>query len=141
MLIIPVGVLSALATQDVYLAVFSMLGCAFGLICYPDLDVNGLTSSQHKLLKNIPIFGFLWIVTWYPYALAIKHRSPLSHKPIIGTLGRVAYVLLPVFFVVAIFRLEWVVIVWQALNTYYFLLFFIGLSIADFFHWLMDGLP
>lgn len=140
-LIIPCGVIAALVTKSPETAVSAALGCSFGLICYPDLDVNGLTASQHKMLKKIPIFGFLWIVCWYPYALALKHRSPWSHKPIIGTFGRIVYICVPVFSAVAIIDLEWVVLAWEAINTYYFLSFFIGLSVADFVHWVMDGLP
>ncbi|MEL6605309.1 MAG: metal-binding protein [Cyanobacteria bacterium J06614_10] len=52
-----------------------------GLMLGPDLDIH---STQYTRWGPIR-----WI--WLPYQIAIKHRSNLSHGPIIGTALRVIY--------------------------------------------------
>lgn len=55
-----------------------------GLMLGPDLD----TRSVHYKRWG----WFRWI--WLPYRHRIRHRSPLSHGPLIGTTIRVCYLLL-----------------------------------------------
>jgi len=52
-----------------------------GLMFGPDLDTN---SRQYQRWG-----WFRWI--WRPYQKAMRHRSLLSHGPVIGTVGRVLY--------------------------------------------------
>ncbi|MEM6450486.1 MAG: metal-binding protein [Cyanobacteria bacterium P01_D01_bin.105] len=52
-----------------------------GFMLGPDLDIH---SIQYKRWGPIR-----WI--WLPYQIALKHRSRLSHGPIIGTALRVIY--------------------------------------------------
>ena len=47
----------------------------------PDLDIRSIQYRRWGLLR--------WI--WLPYQKALKHRSTLSHGPIIGTAIRVVY--------------------------------------------------
>jgi uncharacterized metal-binding protein len=54
-----------------------------GLMFGPDLDVHSQQYKRWGLLR--------WI--WLPYRKALKHRSVWSHGAIIGTLGRVIYLL------------------------------------------------
>ena len=75
-------------------AIIGGIGCLTGLIIDPDLDIENITRSEWQVIKRFWIFGMLWVVFWYPYARAIPHRSPLSHWPLIGTAGRVFYLLL-----------------------------------------------
>ena len=79
-------------------AIIGGLGCLTGLIIDPDLDIENITRSEWQVIKRFWIFGMLWVVFWYPYARAIPHRSPLSHWPLLGTAGRVLYLLLWVAF-------------------------------------------
>lgn len=52
-----------------------------GLMFGPDLDIY---SRQYQR------WGWLrWL--WLPYQRSIRHRSILSHGPIIGTIGRILY--------------------------------------------------
>lgn len=54
-----------------------------GMMLGPDLDIH---SVQYKR------WGWLrWI--WLPYRSLMKHRSPYSHGPIIGTVVRVLYLM------------------------------------------------
>ncbi|MEL7225148.1 MAG: metal-binding protein [Cyanobacteria bacterium P01_D01_bin.36] len=52
-----------------------------GLMLGPDLDIHSVQYTRWGPLR--------WI--WLPYQIAIKHRSPISHGPIIGTALRVIY--------------------------------------------------
>ena len=52
-----------------------------GLMLGPDLDIHSVQYRRWGPLR--------WI--WLPYQIAIKHRSPISHGPIIGTALRVIY--------------------------------------------------
>jgi len=47
----------------------------------PDLDIYSVQYTRWGPLR--------WI--WLPYQIAIKHRSPYSHGPVIGTVLRVIY--------------------------------------------------
>lgn len=61
-------------------------GAYAGLWVNPDLDLKGNARARWRKLG----LGWLWI----PYDRLIRHRSPLSHGPIIGTAGRLAYLAL-----------------------------------------------
>lgn len=52
-----------------------------GFMLGPDLDIHSIQYKRWGLLR--------WI--WLPYQKALKHRSILSHGPIIGTAIRVIY--------------------------------------------------
>lgn len=66
----------------------TLIGCAGflwgGLMFGPDLDIH---SVQFKRWG-----WFRWI--WLPYRGSMRHRSPLSHSPITGTVIRIAYLLI-----------------------------------------------
>jgi uncharacterized metal-binding protein len=84
------------------------LGLAGGLAALfinPDLDQVGVSSAEMNVTR-IPLVGWLlgalWIGFWFPYAGLVQsvrafgrrgHRSPLSHWPLVGTIGRLAYIL------------------------------------------------
>ncbi|MBE9177218.1 metal-binding protein [Oculatella sp. LEGE 06141] len=55
-----------------------------GLMLGPDLDTHSVHYKRWGWLR--------WI--WLPYRGSVRHRSPLSHAPITGTVLRVAYLLL-----------------------------------------------
>jgi uncharacterized metal-binding protein len=80
--------------------------------------------------------GGLWISLWWPYAWLIKHRSPISHAPILGTVVRLLYtwgiVLAANLFLG--FSVDWVAF-WThpvAIGTVW------GLLVSDVAHWWMD---
>ncbi|MDV3351963.1 metal-binding protein [Leptolyngbyaceae cyanobacterium CCMR0082] len=69
-------------TLDMPLTV--IVGLSFllsGLMMGPDLDIQSVQYRRWGLMR--------WI--WYPYQVAIKHRSRWSHGPLIGTIVRVLY--------------------------------------------------
>src|SRR5689334_16791256 len=67
-------------------------GALAGTILSPDLDVDAKNLS-YKFMRKFKT-ETLWSALWHYYRDSIKHGSPLSHLPILGTLGRLAYMFL-----------------------------------------------
>lgn len=107
-------------------------GCLLGILMSPDLDQESLSTAEYKLIKYTLGLGFLWTMVWFPYALCLKHRSPLSHWPLLGTAGRLAYV--GIFVLIALHfgwkppQISWALLAWGV----------VGLAISDAAHWYMD---
>lgn len=137
-LIFPVTAVSLLLMPDDPFsgAMAGAIGCATGLIIDPDLDVDTITVSEWRMIKRFWIFGMLWVVIWYPYAWAIPHRSPLSHWPLIGTAGRVLYLLCLIKLTGAILGIS--VGILGIISLPLFQVWFFGLVVADTAHFLMD---
>lgn len=72
------------------------LGSMIGAIITPDLDQEGRTHTEN-LLRRIPVVGFVFQVSWYPYAILFRHRGA-SHTLLFGTLSRVLYSILLILF-------------------------------------------
>ncbi|MEL7504973.1 MAG: metal-binding protein [Cyanobacteria bacterium J06554_6] len=69
-------------TLDTPLTVIVCIGFLLGgFMMGPDLDIHSVQYKRWGPLK--------WI--WYPYQVALKHRSHWSHGPVIGTAVRVLY--------------------------------------------------
>lgn len=114
-----------------------------GLMFGPDLDIYSRPFQR---------WGFLRFI-WLPYQKSLRHRSLLSHGPIIGTTLRVIYLagLIAIAAVFALFVVEklWnVQLNWQSLGetvtstlTHYsteFLALFLGLEVGAMSHSLSD---
>lgn len=98
------------------------VGCVAGLILSPDLD------TRSNALRRWDSCGLGWY--WWPYRNAIRHRSPLSHWPVLGTLGRLLW-LTPFLGLLLWGGLPEMVMIWAG----------VGLAIADTVHWVLDGFP
>ena len=137
-LIFPVAMTSMLLMPHDPLsgAIVGGIGCLTGLIIDPDLDIENITRSEWQVIKRFWIFGMLWVVFWYPYARAIPHRSPLSHWPLVGTAGRVLYLLLWIKLLGMI--LDVPVPIQLIVTNSLFMIWFYGLAVADTAHFIMD---
>lgn len=114
-------------------------GCLTGIWVEPDLDVDNLTRSRYSLINSRPPvswFGWMWAAYWWPYGKAIKHRSPLSHWPIIGTFFRLLYLSIPLF--VAIVVSGGAVAALLSPLIPFLPLFFAGLVLSDLAHFIAD---
>ena len=83
-----------------------LIGATIGAFITPDADVDHKTKPE-DVLRQIPVLGIVFQTAWYPYALLHRHRG-VSHVPVIGTLGRMAYSLL----VILCLLLFWCGLVW-----------------------------
>lgn len=81
----------------------AFLGCLLGIILTPDLDQIGISSSEWGMVKKLGPIGFLWCALWWPYAVSTRHRSPVSHLPLLGTAIRLIYC-------VVLFIIIWIVL-------------------------------
>ena len=66
-------------------------GCLLGIPINPDLDQLTIERAEWKIIKRLPVIGWGWLALWDLYARGIPHRHALSHLPVIGTAGRLAY--------------------------------------------------
>jgi uncharacterized metal-binding protein len=120
------------------------LGCFSGVFLSPDLDSNGRVNSHDQVRRfggvAGELFSFAWYLMWLPYASWIPHRDWKSHFPIIGTLIRLAYLMIitagglgavPYLTYYAYLNRLWVWYLWAGLWVY-------GLVIADWLHFMFD---
>jgi len=132
----PTGACVAWWTRDPLAGACAALGCASGVILSPDLDVDHKTESEERVWRWGCAFGFAFQSYWYPYALAMPHRSFWSHFPGVSTAIRVLY------------GFWWagplsLVLSWRPgpLFWWFAAWWFAGLCASDAAHWVMDGLP
>ena len=113
-------------------SLLAVLSCFIGIQIQrsmtPDLDVDDGNYSFYLLRKINPILSNVLQYYWKIYALAIKHRSFISHSPIISTVIRFIY---GMWYLVFIWR--YIVLYWD-----FFLYIFIGMCIADMGHLMLD---
>lgn len=126
------GTAYAFSGDHLPVAIASAGGCLLGILLTPDLDQENLGMSERWLIKRTLGLGYVFVMLWYPYARLLPHRSPWSHLPIIGTLGRLAY--MGIFAGIAL-ALGWKPTlgypeVWVGLLC--------GLALSDAAHWAFD---
>ncbi len=120
------------ATGDYRNGLAGAFGCCLGILLTPDLDQESISTSEYALIKWTMGLGFLWTLLWYPYARACKHRSFLSHFPVVSTLGRLAY--LGLFVALGLYC--GLTIPMPPAN--YAAWSLVGLLMSDCAHWFMD---
>ena len=122
--------------RDFMVAVLVASGALAGIYITPDLDVDGWIRSKRKATRSLGLVGYAWFVFWYPYSKAIRHRNWLSHAPLIGTMGRIVYLLtIPLTVAMATHT----AVSGQAVS--YIAIASVGLACSDIIHWLRDGRP
>lgn len=128
-------------------AIAFCIGGLAGLLVNPDLDVDNGSISQRVVRKSTGCLpGLIWSTLWYPYAILIPHRSPLSHWPILGTILRLVYLVL--IFHLVLFGLHFTIGL-APITTHtgalslpvWALPAFLGLALSDALHYLFDYLP
>ena len=121
------------------------IGAMLGLLLTPDLDVNAGSISEEEVREISPFGENLWWIYWFPYRKILPHRSPFSHWPIIGTMGRLLYIGIPYWISLAVTYFlypSW--FNWLAQNGIwlitlpYFRVVVLGLAGADLLHFFMD---
>lgn len=112
-------------------------GVLFGLLVHPDRDLR-VSKIDFDIAGYTFGLGLLWPIFWYPYSSLIpRHRHPLSHWPIVGTLGRCLY--LGLLVTIATYLLGYGVL--DPFSFWWMIPAGLGLASSDTLHWIMDGLP
>lgn len=142
---IPVALITLHATNGCKeFAILAGVGCLCGIPLSPDLDVDSKTEAEKTFWRAGTLPGYAYQLLWYPYALALPHRHPLSHLPIIGTLGRLAYIQAWIWLARiharGILGLDFNPLFWLR-EPLYTAAWVFGLMVSDALHWLMDGAP
>ena len=136
---VPTGlIVGALFGPDVGLCALG--GCLLGIPINPDLDQLTIERAEWRIIKYLPVIGWGWLMLWDIYARVCSHRGVLSHFPIVGTIGRLAY--LELWDCAFWFLRGWpepITVTAQQMRLA--LGAFIGLAVSDCLHWLMDGCP
>lgn len=111
------------------------VGLFSGLLLTPDLDLNKGCTATRAFLP--------WHVIWWPYSRIVRHRSWVSHLPVVSTgirlLYLAAWLVVPALYIWRIWPGALVSL--ASLALVYGVFAFLGLCAADTAHWLMDGLP
>ena len=109
------------------------VGMMLSLIIHPDLDLA-------ESWRPTGLGSRVWRMLWLAYGRQMPHRGWRSHLPIVGTLGRVAYLLRlpgPLWVVVSLEQLVGLpTLSWLALT-----IALAGLMWADTLHWVADACP
>lgn len=135
--ILPIGAISLLgAISHPYASIGLISGYIFHRYCDPDWDIMSANSAEGRMVNELPIIGhFLFgISSTYGSMFRRHHRSFITHFPFLSTAIRMGFVGLPVFFVLKSFDFDfmqnWFIII--------VIFFWIGLSIADAIHYVLD---
>lgn len=136
------------STGDWRVGAFTLTGCLTGIFLTPDLDQPWVISkSEQAIIRYTLGLGYIWLAIWHLYATMIPHRSPLSHWPILGTAGRLAWlyvVYLGVDFMwgVPSDGLLARTLAWGRVQpSFYWYVALFGLAMSDTLHFLMDLWP
>ena len=124
---------AAFAWLSVPLGLGVVFGYLLGRYIDPDLDLVQTSSSEYRAMRELKIFGALLVAYWLPYSYVIPHRSPLSHFPILGTLGRFVYVfwwLVPLYIFAGV--------EFNNIMLFFLIGIFNGLNLSDTIHWVLD---
>ena len=140
-----------------------LLALPFGLLCWPFLGwigsasaalaflVGGLLLSPDLDTRSRPTrrWGPLRLL-WWPYRKLLRHRSLLSHGPVLGTLGRLGYLGGLVLVLAGLLSpwgspspvdlLHWGQLVWNR-HPVLLLLALAGLEASAWLHLIQDGDP
>ena len=142
------------------IVIYGAAGCLSNVLLSPDLDIDSGYIGDGIVRKYLGGFiGWVWRTVWLPYSKVVKHRSVVSHFPVIGTVVRLFYLYfwyqaISMTINVALFFAGWSIPVYQmplkemlsawagttlwtpvGADTYFFVL---GLCTSDTLHAVMD---
>ena len=114
-------------------------GAIVGILLSCDLDIDSGNIADHLIKRYTGhIVETMWTMLWTVYRKAFKHRSFLSHFPLVSTIIRIAYlsvfyflVATPLKWLSGLVHIDWPQFWWWA---------FVGLVLADTSHWGLDKL-
>ena len=138
-----------------------LLGSLCGMIMSPDWDVDGGFIGNSTIRKYTKTDWFFNTIL-HPYRVSYKHRSFITHAPIISTLWRILYLFIPFITIltanqnkpslklfancllaeIILIPLQSLVILcvlrYTDLSSFYLFYWLVGLTISDTLHFLLD---
>lgn len=131
--------------QDANWAHYSV-GAMIGVMVSPDWDVDRGFIGDMYVRRLGSIAEFVWDSFLYVYRRSIKHGSPVSHWPILGTLGRIIYTYTILIFVptlmASFIMTPNIVLPLVVLDHVFFITshskILIGLMASDAIHYILD---
>lgn len=130
-------------------AIYGPLGALGGMLVDPDLsDQHNITThTEHRMWRISPLVGYVFQVYWYPLSILIRHRSWLSHWPLVGTTLRIVYLFGPPLSCILVYwygypfdPLGWAQYIWSHRESYRGLgWMYVWWSYQDFVHFRLDG--
>lgn len=135
------GVTTFLVTGSPALALWSTVGCLAGVLLTPDLDQESINYVEWMLIRVTLGLGYLWLAFWGPYSTLLRHRSWVSHGPLIGTLGRILYIQGGLYVLEVLGLVHPLPRLQELVRHPAFLAAVGGLALSDLGHWLFDYLP
>jgi uncharacterized metal-binding protein len=141
-------IVGGILTRDIHCIEYG-IGALAGIPFSPDLDVdNGFIGDKlirSKLGRVGPILEKVWDVTWHVYRKSLKHGGPLSHFPVVGTVGRIVYLYFELVVAPTLIMSLYpgLVDIQYELNWWLLLIMsgwriILGLCGSDFIHWGLD---
>ena len=114
-------------------------GAMVGIMVGCDNDVDSGNIADYIIKRYTGnIVETVWVMLWTVYRKAFKHRSFLSHFPLVSTIIRIAYlaafyflIATPLKYLSSFVQVDWAYFLWWA---------FVGLVLADTSHWGLDKL-
>lgn len=76
-----------LVFQNIDLTIAAVIGSTVGTVVTPDLDLV----VPSNFFSKLPIINFFWMCMWWPYKKLVRHRSWVSHSPLVSTILRLLY--------------------------------------------------
>ena len=131
--VLPVSVILAFVNWRIAMGILA--GYTFHRWCDPDWDLMGASSSEGRMVRELPVIGhFLFGISSTYGSLHRKyHRKFISHFPAVSTAIRMLFVGLPVYLALHYFS-----VTFNPLEMWILLGFWIGLSGADAIHYVLD---
>lgn len=139
-------------------------GILLGVLITPDFDIDNRVVS-HGYMDHAfgKLLGYGWYYFWHSYSISFKHRSALSHAPVISTLIRLTFMVFPpiillfrnqqtgllelVFYLiistllaVPLWGMLYLLIFVLQINIIFFAFLALGLVCADLLHFILDNI-
>lgn len=131
------GTASSFLGADMGYSIIGTFGIMLGVILSPDLDLSDTGFHGLYILRVLfgEYFSRVFQAYWTPYSMIVRHRSWISHAPIISTAIRLMYLFAPLVIVLIIlgYRINEDSII-------SLIVLFSGIALSDCMHIAMDVL-
>lgn len=132
--ILPISLL--VCVYNFIIGIGLLIGYTFHRWFDNDLDIMGTSACEGRQVNELPIIGHILfgISSTYGSVFRRHHRKFITHFPFVSTFIRLLFLGFPLYFVLKSFDFNFQSIIFLQ----FIMAFWVGLSLADFLHWLLD---